>query len=67
MHLLVSILTALTVLYVPKDRLDTPVLYGSRILEVNRPYGKVFAPGQRNPRPMVMRFIQEDSCLVLVQ
>ena len=66
MHLLLSILTALSVLYVPKDKLDTPVLYGSRIVEVNRPHGKVFAPGQRNPRPQVMKFVRQDSCLVLV-
>ena len=66
MHLLLCILTALSVLYVPKDKLGTPVLYGSRILEVNRPHGKVFAPGQRNPRPMVMHFERQDSCLVLV-
>jgi hypothetical protein len=66
MHLLLSILTAITALYVPKDKLDTPVLYGSRIVEVNRPHGKVFAPGQRNPRPQVMKFVRQDSCLVLV-
>ena len=66
MHLLLSILTALTVLYVPKDRLDTPVLYGSRIVEVNRPHGKVFATGQRNPRPQVMKFVRRDSVLVLM-
>jgi len=66
MHLLVSILTALTVLSVPKDKVGTPVLFGSRIVEVNRPHGKVFAPGQRNPRPQVMLFQRQDSCLVLV-
>jgi hypothetical protein len=66
MHLLLSILTAITALYVPKDKLDTPVLYGSRIVEVNRPHGKVFAPGQRNPRPQVMKFVRQDNCLVLV-
>ena len=49
MHLLLSILTALTVLSVPKDKVGTPVLYGSRIVDVNRAHGKVFAPGQRNP------------------
>ena len=66
MHLLLSILTALTVLSVPKEKVGTPVLFGSRIVEVNRPHGKVFAPGQRNPRPQVMLFQQHDSCLVLV-
>ena len=66
MHLLASILTALTVLSVPKDKVGTPVLFGSRIVEVNRPHGKVFAPGQRNPRPQVMLFQRKDSCLVLV-
>ena len=66
MHLLLSILTALTVLSVPKDKVGTPVLFGSRIVEVNRPHGKVFAPGQRNPRPQVMLFQRQDSCLVLV-
>ena len=66
MHLLVSILTALTVLSVPKDKVGTPVLFGSRIVEVNRPHGKVFASGQRNPRPQVMLFQRQDNCLVLV-
>ena len=66
MHLLLSILTALTVLYVPKDKVGAPVLYGSRIVDVNRPHGKVFAPGQRNPRPQVMQFMRQDSLLVLV-
>jgi hypothetical protein len=66
MHLLASILTALTVLSVPKDKVGTPVLFGSRIVEVNRPHGKVFAPGQRNPMPQVMLFQQQDSCLVLI-
>ena len=66
MHLLLSILTALTVLSVPKDKVGSPVLFGSRIVDVNRTHGKVFAPGQRNPRPQVMLFQQRDSCLVLV-
>jgi len=66
MHLLLSILTALTVLFVPKDKVGTPVLYGSRIVDVNRVHGKVFAPGQRNPRPQVMEFVRRDSVLMLV-
>ena len=66
MHLLLGILTALTVLSVPKDKVGTPVLYGSRIVDVSRSHGKVFAPGQRNPRPQVMLFVRQDSCLVLV-
>ena len=66
MHLLLSILTALTVLSVPKDKVGTPVLYGSRIVDVNRAHGKVFAPGQRNPRPQVMEFVRRDSVLMLV-
>ena len=66
MRLLLSILTALTVLSVPKDKVGAPVLFGSRIVEVNRPRGKVFAPGQRNPLPQVMLFQRQDSCLVLV-
>lgn len=37
------------VLHLPQDRLEAPVLFGSRIVSVNRPLGKVFAPGQRNP------------------
>ena len=66
MHLLLSIWTALTVLSVPKDKVGTPVLYGSRIVDVNRVHGKVFAPGQRNPRPQVMEFVRRDSVLMLV-
>ena len=48
------------VLHLPQDRLEAPVLFGSRIVSVNRPLGKVFAPGQRNPFPVLMRF-QPDS------
>lgn len=44
------------VLHLPQDRLDAPLLFGSRIVSVNRPRGKVFAPGQRNPFPVLMRF-----------
>ena len=56
MHLLLSILTALAVLHLPKDKLEQPLLFGSRIVDVNQSYGKVFAPGQRNPHPVVMHF-----------
>ena len=56
MRLLLSILTALSVLHVPKDRLEQPLLFGSRILDVNQTYGKVFAPGQRNAHPVIMHF-----------
>lgn len=65
MHSVLGILTALALLAVPKDKLDTPVLAGSRIVEVNVSRGKVFAPGQRNPRPVVLTFRHQDGCLVL--
>ena len=47
-------------LRLPSDKLGKPVLFGSRIVDVNRPGGKVFAPGQRNPEPILMEF-QLDS------
>ena len=56
MHLLFTILTAISVLSLPKDKLDQPLLFCSRIDDVNMTYGKVFAPGQRNPQPVVMHF-----------
>ena len=49
------------VLHLPQDKLDTPVLFGSRIVSVNRPRGKVFAPGQRNPFPVLMRFLPDSA------
>ena len=54
-----------TVLQVPKDIVETPLLFGSRITDVNRPHGKVFAAGQRNPHPRLVQFVLRDSCLVL--
>lgn len=53
-------------LVVPRERVGTPLLFGSRIVEVNRPKGKVFAAGQRNPKPVLARFVLRDSTLVLV-
>ena len=43
-------------LEIPKDRMDTPLLLGSRIVKVSRSHGKVFAEGQRNPIPELMVF-----------
>lgn len=65
MHLLLSILTALTLLNVPKDKVGTPLLCGSRIVDVNRPRGKVFAPGQRNPQPLLAAFRRTEEGLLL--
>lgn len=65
MHLILSILTALTLLHVPKDKVGAPLLCGSRIVDVNRPRGKVFAPGQRNPQPMLAAFRRVQDGLVL--
>ena len=48
--------TGSTVVRLPADKLDAPLLFGSRVVDVNRPWGKVFAPGQRNPDPVLMRF-----------
>ena len=42
----------------PKDKLGAPVLFGSRLLESNRVRGKVFAPGQRNPFPLLREFVR---------
>ena len=66
MHWVLSILTAISLLNVPKDKVGAPLLCGSRIVDVNQPRGKVFAPGQRNPRPMLAAFRLVEEGLVLV-
>ena len=56
-----------TRLRLPADKLGKPVLFGSRIIDVNRPMGKVFAPGQRNPQPVLMHFeLGPDSLVMLI-
>lgn len=45
----------------PKDRLESPVLFGSRLLDSNRSKGKVFAPGQRNPSPLLREFVRTEE------
>lgn len=55
MKTLLLILLAAT-LHLPKDKVGTPVLAGSRIVEVNRDGGKVFGSGQRNLVPALMQF-----------
>ncbi|MBO6028215.1 MAG: zinc-dependent metalloprotease [Bacteroidales bacterium] len=65
MHLILSILTAITLLNVPKEKVGAPLLCGSRIVDVNQPRGKVFAPGQRNPQPMLAAFRRAEGGLVL--
>ena len=58
---------ARTLLRLPADKLGQPVLFGSRIVDVNRPRGKVFAPGQRNPNPVLMHFeLTPDSLVMLI-
>ena len=58
---------ARTLLQVPADKLGKPVLFGSRLIDVNRAGGKVFAPGQRNPQPVLMHFeMAPDSTVALV-
>lgn len=52
--------------HLPKDKLGQPVLFGSRIVDVNRPMGKVFAPGQRNARPVLMSFQRDTTGMFLV-
>lgn len=52
-------------LEVPKDKLDKPILFGSRIVTVSSSRGKVFAPGQRNPKPVLVHFHRQDSAIVL--
>lgn len=48
-------------LRIPADRLDAPVLLGSRIVDVSQSWGKVFAPGQRNPFPQLMHFCLDSA------
>ena len=55
MKTLLLILLAAT-LPLPKDKVGTPVLAGSRIVEVNRDGGKVFGKGQRNLVPALVQF-----------
>jgi len=50
-----------TLLHIPAEKLDHPVLFGSRIVEVNRSWGKVFAPGQRNLIPAQMEFRRDSA------
>ena len=45
----------------PKDKLETPVLLSSRLLDSNRSKGKVFAPGQRNPSPLLREFVRTEE------
>lgn len=51
---------------VPKDKLGKPILVGSRIVNVNSTHGKVFSPGQRNPKPVLAHFSLEDGALELI-
>ena len=53
-------------LRIPADKLDTPVLFGSRIVDVNQSWGKVFAPGQRNAFPLLMQLEPAEGEVVLV-
>lgn len=53
-------------LHIPADRLDAPVLLGSRIVDVSQSWGKVFAPGQRNPFPQLMRLEVKGGEVVLL-
>ncbi len=55
MNGLILILLAAS-LHLPKDKVGTPVLAGSRIVEVNRDGGRVFGNGQRNLLPVLMKF-----------
>lgn len=52
---LLLILLAAT-LHLPKDKVGTPILVGSRIVEVSQDGGKVFGNGQRNLLPVLMKF-----------
>ena len=64
--LLPFIAEAQTLLRIPDDKLGKPVLFGSRIIDVNRAGGKVFAPGQRNPNPVLMHFEMAPDSLVMM-
>jgi len=52
----VLLLLLATTLHLPKEQVGTPVLAGSRIVEVNRDGGRVFGSGQRNLIPALMQF-----------
>ena len=53
-------------LNIPKDKVGTHVLFGSRIVHVNRSHGKVFTDGQRNHHPLLMEICNNsDSAIVL--
>lgn len=53
-------------LRIPAHGLDAPVLLGSRIVDVSQSWGKVFAPGQRNPFPQLMRLEVKGGEVVLL-
>ena len=53
-------------LNIPKDKIGSHVLFGSRIVHINRAHGKVFAEGQRNHHPVLMEICNHgDSVIVL--
>ena len=52
--------------HLPKDKIGKPALFGSRVVEVNRPMGKVYAAGQRNPRPVFMAFERDTTGIFLM-
>lgn len=54
-------------LAVPRDRIGKPLLFGSRVISVNEAHGKVFAGGQRAPRPVLVQFEQISSDTLLLR
>ena len=55
-------------LHVSQDQIGKPLLFGSRIVTVNRPWGKVFSDGQRNARPVVVHFeFNTDSSMLMLR
>lgn len=53
------------VMHLPYDKMDSPVLFGSRIVDVNRPNGKVYAQGQHNAFPVLMNIEQTPDGFII--
>ena len=53
------------VMNLPYDKMDSPVLFGSRIVEVNKPNGKVYAQGQHNAFPVLMNIEQTPDGFII--
>lgn len=65
---LLSFAESRTVIPFPVSQLGKDVLFGSRIVSVNKASGKVYADGMMKEQPVLVRFTQQnDSCVFMKQ